>query len=208
MNYLAHTLLSKNQIDYQLGNLLADVLKGEGWVGASQQHLDGLNMHKQIDKFTDNSHIVRQALSTLGSGYLKGVVLDITFDYFLSKHWNKFVTIEKDVFIQNFYEHAKKQGSNLPSKANEFVTAIAKYDILGNYNTLIDLEQVFQRVNRRLSPRLLAKENTTDYLPRITENYDKLEQDFLQFFPTLIALFLQQSQAKSSEHLFKLDLPI
>ncbi len=205
MNYLAHTLLSKNQIDYQLGNLLADVLKGEGWVGASQQHFDGLEMHKKIDKFTDNSDIVQQALSRLGRGYLKGVVLDITFDYFLSKHWDTFVKIDKDCFIQNFYDNAKKQRTSLPNKANEFVTALTKYDILGNYNTLIELEQVFQRVNRRLSTRLLAKESTTDYLPRITENYDKLEKDFLQFFPTLIELFLQQSQAKSSEHLFKVD---
>lgn len=202
MNYLAHTLLSKNNIDYQLGNLLADTLKGELWQGASQSHIDGLTMHKRIDKFTDTSPIVKKALLKMGNGYLKGVVLDITFDYFLSKHWNNFVQIDKNNFLLMFYHQANEKKIALPNKANEFITNIIRYDILGNYNTLVDLEQVFQRVNRRLSPRLRSKENMTDYLPRITENYDDLEQAFIQFFPTLIQLFLEDSKAKSDEHYF------
>ncbi len=34
MNYLAHTLLSKSNIEFQLGNLLADPLKGKRWPSA------------------------------------------------------------------------------------------------------------------------------------------------------------------------------
>ncbi len=104
MNYLAHTLLSTNHIDYQLGNLLADPLKGRAWKGCSQQHLDGLKMHKAIDRFTDNSPYVKTAKAYLGNGYLKGVVLDIVFDHYLSKHWKQFVRIDFEALRASFYQ--------------------------------------------------------------------------------------------------------
>lgn len=200
MNYLAHTLLSKNHADYQLGNLLADTLKGEAWVGASPLHIDGLVMHKKIDKFTDNSQIVQSALAQLGRGYLKGVVLDITFDYFLSKHWHRFVCVDKATFISDFYQGAALQSQSLPNKAESFINNVINYDVLNSYNSMAELEVVFHRVNRRLSARLLAKESITDYLPKIADNYDELERYFLQFFPTLVQLFLDQSQLKDDEH--------
>ncbi|PIE72745.1 MAG: hypothetical protein CSA19_02175, partial [Deltaproteobacteria bacterium] len=120
MNYLAHTLLSTHHIDYQMGNLLADPLKGRAWQGCSQQHLDGMAMHKAIDIFTDNSLYVKAAKAHLGSGYLKGVVLDIVFDHYLSKHWERFVRVEFEDFVQSFYQRAKRQQSRLPPAGQAF----------------------------------------------------------------------------------------
>lgn len=204
MNYLAHTLLSKKQIDYQLGNLLSDTLKGRAWEGCSQAHRDGLAMHKVIDRFTDDSPIVNRAVARLGKGYLKGVVIDITFDHFLSKHWTRFVTVPQADFIAEFYQHAEAQLDILPPTGAIFIRRVLNHDILNAYHNFEDLAIVLTRVNNRLSNKLRSKESATDYLPRLASKYDALEEDFLTFFPTLIRLFLEQSSAGQRTHDFRM----
>lgn len=121
MNYLAHTLLSKNTIDYQLANLLADTLKGKAWQGCSQAHLEGLAMHNAIDKFTDANFYFKRAKSRLGNGHLRGVVIDVAFDYFLIKHWTTYVAVDFEYFVENFYQQAAQHTDSLPKIGVDFV---------------------------------------------------------------------------------------
>ncbi len=203
MNYLAHTLLSTKHIDYQIGNLLSDTLKGRPWANSSAKHRAGLAMHKTIDRFTDDSPIVDVAIARLGNGYLKGVVVDITFDHFLTKHWQHFVSISQSAFTDTFYRQAQAQLTGLPPAGQHFIKRVIDHDILNAYRTFDDLSRVLTRVNRRLSEKLLSKESATDYLPRLAAKYDALEADFLTFFPTLIALFLAHNPTGEDGHYFK-----
>lgn len=205
MNYLAHTLLSKKDIDYQVANLLSDHIKGKTWSGCSLAHQDGLMMHKSIDRFTDSHPSVTQAKKRLGSGYLKGVVLDILFDHFLSRHWQDFVTISLDDFSEQFYQNAEKQLHRLPPQGQLFVRRVIQYDFFHLYADEKNLTKVYYKFDERLSERLLKKERASDYLPLIKANYSALEADFLQFFPTLIQQFLDVSQASPEQHYLQLD---
>lgn len=200
MNYLAHTVLSTTHIDYQLANLIADTLKGKPWAGCSQQHRDGLNMHRIIDRFTDEHLLVKQAKVRLGNGYLKGVITDIMFDHFLSKHWAQFVRVDFDCFINNFYQAAAQQQTNLPPAGAEFIERLIRYDFFHLYSDFGSLTHVLDKLNQRLSPRLRAKESATDYVPALTQHYFALEDDFLQFFPLLIVQFITANNATSDKH--------
>ncbi|MBS9778557.1 MAG: DUF479 domain-containing protein [Gammaproteobacteria bacterium] len=202
MNYLAHTLLSKKHNDYQVANLVADALKGRAWKDCSQSHKDGLIMHKAIDIFTDNSPHVKRAKDRLGSGYLKGVIIDITFDHFVSKHWETFVATDFESFVEQFYIESELQRKKLPSTAEKFIGKVIRYDFLHLYGEVEQLLHVFEKFNRRLSANILAKESATDYYPRIIEQYENIEQDFLTFFPTVIEMFIKRSQANTDEHYF------
>lgn len=202
MNYLAHSLLSKKHIDYQLGNLLADPLKGKAWKGCNQYHLQGIAMHKAIDKFTDENLYVKQAKSRLGHGYLKGVVTDILFDHFLTRHWEQFVDIDFEEFVQNFYHLAEQRRQQLPPIGKQFIDRLIRYDFFHLYGDMSSLAKVFQKFDQRLSPRLLTKDRTSHYLPVIQQQYDAIEADFLQFFPTLIILLIQKEKLSANEHYF------
>lgn len=203
MNYLAHTLLSKKDIDYQMANLLSDHLKGRAWDGCNQAHLDGLAMHKAIDRFTDNHRYFKQAKQRLGTGYLRGVVLDILFDHFLSCHWPVFVTLSLDTFSQQFYVKADKAKNRLPAKGASFIGRVIKYDFFHLYQDFSGLVNVFAKFDERLSDNLLRKECSSDYLPLIEKHYQALETDFLQFIPELIQFFINKSKVKENEHCFK-----
>lgn len=66
MNWLAHIFISIDSIDYQLGNLLADPLKGKPWPGASEATRSGFAMHRIIDRYTDTNTDVIKSKSRLG----------------------------------------------------------------------------------------------------------------------------------------------
>ena len=206
MNYLAHTLLSKSNIDYQLGNILADPLKGKRWQGASDDNYAGMRMHAAIDMFTDANATISLSKSRLRKkGYLKGVVIDMLHDYFLSKHWNTFVEAELETFVTEFEQNAILVLDELPIKASSFIESITTNHVLASYIDFAGLERAFHRIDKRLSPRILAKETTASYIPNILDNYSAIEQDFLEFFPLLVSMFLEKSGAKANEHVLKIS---
>jgi len=204
MNYLAHIVLSKSNIDYQLGNLLADPLKGKRWDGANDEHYAGMRMHAAIDIFPDANATIPLSKSRLRKkGYLKGVVIDMVYDYFLSKHWDIFVDQDLSSFTDDFNQNALFELNQLPDKAANFIQPIITNNVLSSYAQFSGLEIAFKRIDNRLSPRILAKETTTSYISDVLENYEAIENDFLAFFPLLVEMFINKSGVDSDNHFFR-----
>ncbi len=198
MNWLAHVLLSENHIEYQLGNLLTDPLKGKAWEGASDYVHRGIKMHMHIDNFTDTHPIVSQSKSILTHrGHLKGVVLDILYDHFLSLHWDRFCTIPREIFLENFRSKALIAIGDYPEKAQYVITRVVSNRQLSSYEHMDGVVAAFGRIDRRLSDRALSKDNTTRYIPLIAKERDELEENFLLFFPEL--MYSVQEKCKSSD---------
>ena len=84
LNWLAHVFLSELNIDFQIGNFLADPLKGRVWENASDEIKKGMQTHKKIDSFTDSHEIISCSKKRLRErGLLKPVIVDLTYDYLL-----------------------------------------------------------------------------------------------------------------------------
>ncbi len=95
MNWLAHIFLSEQNIDFQIGNYLADPLKCKAWDNASEDLINGIKIHMIIDSFTDSHKIVNQSKTRLrDKGLLKSIIIDITYDHFLTKNWDTFSNID------------------------------------------------------------------------------------------------------------------
>ena len=187
MNWLAHVFLSENHIEHQLGNLLADPLKGRTFDGATPMFTKGLQTHLHIDTFTDAHPLVRQSKQRLqGRKYLKGVVIDIVYDHLLTKHWEKFSSTEFIKFTAKFREQAPLQIDQYPEKAKTVINRVVEIKLLSSYADLKGLGEGLKRIDRRLSERVLAKETTFGYLPLVAKEMPHIEQDFLKFFPELM----------------------
>ena len=186
MNWLAHVLLSEDKVDFQLGNYLADPLKGKAWESASDDLQKGITVHKLIDSYTDTHEIVALSKSRLRKqGLLRGVIIDLTYDYLLSQHWEKFSTIPKERFLTNFYTNAVKRATTLPTHPQQLVNNLVQQDRLNKYNSLEQLHKAFMRIDTRLSPKLLAREKASSYMKDVVRAKAELEKDFLRFFPDL-----------------------
>lgn len=189
MNWLAHVLLSKKDTEYQIGNFLADPLKGRPWADASVAIKEGMLMHKSIDKFTDSHAIVSQSKSRLGKGYLKGVVIDLLYDHFLSLNWEQYSRIPQSEFLQHFHIGALQLAKTYPPEANRIVTNLSKSKVLSSYTEFSGFVEALKRIDTRLSPRVKAKDMTISYKNIVEQEYTYLKTDFEVFFPELMAFF-------------------
>lgn len=186
MNWLAHTFLSENNIKFQIGNCLADSLKAKPWENASEDVRKAMKIHLLIDSYTDSNDIVVKSKKRLRKkGLLKSIVIDITYDYLLTKNWNRYCNISYENFTLNFYENAKNELEIISPKAQEVLNKIIKYKILNKYQNIDDLKIAFSRIDKRLSDKLLSRDNASSYFEAVKEHIYDLEKDFLQFFPQL-----------------------
>ena len=187
MNWLAHTFLSEPSTDFQMGNLLADLLKMKAWDTISADAISGFNLHKDIDTYTDSHIYVKQTKQRLGeSGLLRAVVVDLVFDHFLSIHWNLYSKIDLRLFLNDFYANVQKILSNYPIKAQKFMKMLIKSDRLGKYSQVNKIEETMKHLDNRLSARLLRRDQTISYFPSFRANYDEIQNSFLLFFPELL----------------------
>lgn len=186
MNWIAHIFLSEHNAKFQIGNYLADPLKGKAWIDANENIKKGMYVHKIIDSYTDKHDIFKQSKKRLGEkGLLKAVVIDLTYDYMLTRNWDKFSNIPMKEFLDKFYIESKQISHTLPINAKAPLQRLIEHDILNQYQTFEDLKKAFQRVDYKLSQRLLKRDNTYRYNEIVLSNIDKIEKDFLEFFPEL-----------------------
>ncbi|WP_072682650.1 ACP phosphodiesterase [Arcobacter sp. LA11] len=186
MNWLAHIFLSEQNIDFQIGNYLADPLKGRVWEDATIHLKNGVATHKSIDSFTDSHLIVSKSKARLREkGLLKSIIIDITYDYFLTKNWNTFSNISFEKFTHDFYTQANQRLDFLPDNAKESVNRLIKFNILNKYQTIEHLEKAFERFDKRLSKKLASRDTASSYFEAVEKNIIELEKDFMIFFPEL-----------------------
>ena len=186
MNWLAHVFLSEQNIDFQIGNFLADPLKGRLWEDATIDMKKGMFTHKIIDSYTDSHEIVSCSKRRLREkGLLKPVIIDLTYDYFLTKNWDDFCNMPIKEFSEVFYHEANQRTQVLPNHANIPIYNMIERDLLNKYHNLEQLKTSFERMDRRLSPRLKQRETALSYFDSVVKNIDELEKDFLEFFPQL-----------------------
>lgn len=201
MNWLAHVFLSQKNIEHQLGNLLTDPLKAKAWDGASDAFLRGIDNHLRIDSFTDAHSIVSRSKKILTQrGPLKGVVLDVLYDHFLSVHWDTYCTVKREKFLEDFRMHALAAIPMYPDKAQEIIHRVVRNKQLTSYAHMDGVVAAFERIDNRLSDRARSKDTCTRYIPLIAESKDALEEAFLDFFPELMAMVKKECQLKIFEH--------
>ena len=119
MNWLAHVLLSDDHIEFRMGNLLADTIKGADRKAMPLEFQRGLKQHQQIDSFTDSHPIVHKSCSRIGDGYRRfsGILVDIFYDHYLAINWKTYCAIPLKTFTTALYADILACPLDLPKDA-------------------------------------------------------------------------------------------
>jgi acyl carrier protein phosphodiesterase len=197
MNWLAHVFLSEPDIEFRLGNLLADLVKRQDRAAMSAGFLRGALRHQAIDAFTDSHPIVHRSRARIRGDYrhTRGILIDVFYDHFLSLAWNQYSGIPLHTFTAGVYADLGESQITLPKPAREAVHWMLLEDRLGSYRTIHGIESALYRISQRLTARLGKPFALEKAVSELGENFAGLEQDFAEFFPLLRSHIEQVSEA-------------
>lgn len=185
MNFLAHCYLAKPTAQSLFGNLLGDFTRGAQLNEHPQAVLLGLKNHQAVDKFTDAHPSLIQLKQVVSQQRRRfvGVMADVTFDYFLSKHWQQFTDQNFDVFVDHCYDELHASLDSMHPKMREAMLFMVKDDGL-RINTSM---QGVGKTLDRIANRIRFKNSFHGAIGEIEANYNEYEAAFLWLFPELKA---------------------
>ena len=113
-----------------------------------------------------------------------GIVVDIYYDFFLHRHWNRFSpNLELNDFIASVHEDLEGILDQAPAVAREAIEAMMEQSWLLEYSTLEGIDRTLHRVSQR-SPILISIFETSEIL---SGQLPGMEKHFLAFYPDLLA---------------------
>jgi len=185
MNFLAHLKLSGDHDDIMLGNFIADHIKGNKIYHLPQSVIDGIMLHRKIDFYTDNHLEFIKSRERLYKKYHKyaGVIVDIYYDHFLAKNWDKYSYLSLNSFTAYSYGVLLKNYFLLPSRTKKILPIIVINNWLSSYKDFSGLKKTFKVIENRSS----FKTDLSNVLDDLLLDYEKYETEFFKFFPDIIS---------------------
>lgn len=185
MNYLAHLHLSPRKTHAIVGNLMGDFrkyLKSDPG-NMPEDVLQGIENHCRVDAYTDSHPVIKKLKGVFSKQRRRfaGIILDVSFDHFLSRHWSLFNDENRTEFIQYVYGCLNQSKSVMPAKMQHAMHYMIEEDWLGSYAKLTGIETSLNR----MSHRIRFKNNLYGAIEEVKDNYAELEQGFLEFYPQL-----------------------
>ncbi|WP_406683636.1 acyl carrier protein phosphodiesterase [Seonamhaeicola sp. MEBiC1930] len=184
MNYLAHIYLSGDNHLVTIGNFIADGIKGKNYQKYSREIQIGILLHRQIDTFTDAHKTVRISTKRLHEkyGHYSGIIVDILYDHFLAKNWEKYSSISLKNYVENFYDTLEENYEILPLRIQKMLPYMVTDNWLLSYASIEGISSVLNGMNRRTKNR----SSMNKAIFELQEFYTEFEIEFTSFFDELI----------------------
>jgi acyl carrier protein phosphodiesterase len=182
MNYLAHLFLAQRNPFSLVGNIMGDFIRDVDITTLPQAVARGVENHKAVDRFTDN-HIVLKELKTVFSRRRRfaGIIIDVVFDHFLLKHWEKYTREGRADFIVYCYESLLAMEHIMPPRMRHRMLWMTECDLLTSY---AGLDGVGAALNG-ISARMRFDNHLAGAVEEVVDHYEALEKGFLNFFQEL-----------------------
>jgi acyl carrier protein phosphodiesterase len=184
MNFLAHAYLSFRQPDLLLGNLISDFVKGKKKFDYPSPILRGIDLHRAIDKFTDDHPINARAKLVFkpAVGLYSSAFVDVVYDHFLATDELAFPGNSLHDFSQWVYGSLEGQTAFFPDQFARMFPHMKEQNWLLNYKERWGIERSMEGLVRR------AK-FIDDFQPAFEAfetDYQLLKDCFQRFFPELL----------------------
>ena len=193
MNFLAHFHLAWPDEGLVAGGLEGDYYKGplRGELPAAIER--GVRLHRAIDAYTDSHPVVAQLRRDFPPELRRyaGILIDLSFDHFLSKYWADYSELPLETFNARVYRALLSQEHALSEGSRRMLARMLEYDILGLY---LDWETVPASAGR-IGERFRRRNPLSDVGRQLTPARELLERAFLAFYPELQAFSALQEKS-------------
>ncbi|MBK9525469.1 MAG: DUF479 domain-containing protein [Bacteroidetes bacterium] len=184
MNFLAHIYLSGENKDLMVGNFIADFVKGRKKFDYPDGIRKGIELHRQIDDYTDHHPITSLSKDRLRPKYSKysGVIVDIYYDHFLAHNFSRYSEIPLVEYSAQTYKVLNEYSEFLPEGVHYFLPFMIERNWLLNYASIEGIGRALSGLSKRVSFENKMDESVAD----LREHYQAFENEFNLFFPELI----------------------
>lgn len=182
MNFLAHAYLTPTAGATRVGNLLGDLFPGRvERLALPPELLAGVRLHRRIDSFIDSHPTAQQSRHRLPKQRrrVSGIIVDMAYDHFLARHWERFHDEPLPRFSQRCYEEAERQRQWLGPSGDRLLSAMRRDDWLASYAHADAVSNAIDRMARRLRRPDLLQGSWHD----LRAVYREIEADFFAFMP-------------------------
>jgi acyl carrier protein phosphodiesterase len=193
MNFLAHFHLAWPDEGLIAGGLEGDYVKGL-LTGKLEPGIErGIKLHRSIDAHTDNHLVIVKLREEFPKSLRRyaGILIDISFDHYLTQHWARYSTLSLEDFTHEVYRALRAREEHLSEGSRAMLSRMLEYDILNRYHDWSAVTATATRVGMRFSRGNPLLEVERELEPVRT----KLEQAFLEFYPQLVS-FSQDQQTQ------------
>jgi acyl carrier protein phosphodiesterase len=145
----------------------------------------GIALHRAIDSFTDAHPLHLESRNRIGKTRRRyaGIIIDVCYDHFLSRHWTDYSSESLAGFAERVYDVLREYRDDLPDRLRRIAPHMIADDWLGSYSELANVGRALDGIARRIKRR-----NTlAGALVEVEANYAALDEDFQRFFPDLEA---------------------
>ena len=151
MNFLAHLFLSEEDPEIMVGNFIADMVKGNSFLGYPSTIGKGIRIHRSIDKFTDSHPTVQLSKKRLRPKYRKyaGVIVDMFYDHLLAVDWHTYSPIPLASFAEKAYKTLGCYQALMPLRGQRTLFYMQKGNWLVSYAELSGISQALGGLSNR-----------------------------------------------------------
>ena len=183
MNFLAHALLSFNDPEILVGNMISDFVKGRQQYDYPERIRQGIVLHRLIDSYTDDHAINREARNLFRPDYRLycGAFLDITYDHFLANDQPEFGAGTVFTFSQQAYDTLDRYSRWLPPGFAGMLPYMKRDNWLYNYRHRDGIARSYAGLVRRA-------QWIRDAAPAsliLDRHYEELKNYYASFWPQL-----------------------
>ncbi|MBA2354599.1 MAG: DUF479 domain-containing protein [Acidobacteria bacterium] len=189
MNYLVHFLMSGDDEELRLGNLLGDLVKGGvqryRFPGVTDRMRTGIQLHRTIDSFSDRHPAVGRSKRLLAPRYgrLAGVIVDVFYDHVLARTWPCHSAQPLPDFTREVYGSFERHLTRLPTAIHPLARAMRRGDWLGGYAHIAGIDGAL----RGMAQRAPVAAGIGTAAEELVAHQAEFEAHFEEFLPDLRA---------------------
>jgi len=187
VNYLAHLVLGGADSDVRLGNFIGDSVKGNRLTDYPPPVARGIRFHRWVDSFADEHPAALHARAALRPrlGRLASVGVDLLYDHFLAKHFDRccpdLMGLER--YAQEVMADLALRKNEMPLRSQRFFTAMQDHNWLVGYGLQKGMEAVCRSMDNRIALRLGVPANLKELFAAAEDfGVPVLEDEFFLFW--------------------------
>jgi acyl carrier protein phosphodiesterase len=197
VNFLAHLFLSGDQPEIMVGNFIGDFVRGRNVYEQFKPNIAlGIELHRQIDDFTDSHLVVMESKKRLRPKYrhYSPVIVDMFYDHFLAKNWQAYHALPLNLFATEAYSVITKFDEDLPERVRGLLPYMIQGNWLYNYSRIEGIHRALSGMSKRTPFESKMNEAVID----LEKFYSEFEGEFSMFFPELQQMSVQFLKGKIS----------